>query len=84
MNQNPFKFRFKYCCTQIFFIGIYGLIFQSNLNVYVNCLLYSSAFLSQAYYCHFMGPLLEQCSRATIPILIFDDLNKIEQLNMLA
>jgi stalled ribosome rescue protein Dom34 len=31
-----------------------------------------------------MGPILKQSMRKTIPVIVFDDLNKIEQMNMLA
>jgi hypothetical protein len=40
--------------------------------------------LSHVYYINFMGPILRQSFRRTIPVIVFDDLNKIEQMNMLA
>jgi hypothetical protein len=31
-----------------------------------------------------MGPIFTHSFRKTVPVIVFDDLNKIEQMNMLA
>lgn len=31
-----------------------------------------------------MRPIIKQSVRKTVPVIVFDDLNKIEQINMLA
>ena len=84
INTNPFRFVLKYCFTHALFIGIYSLLLHSNFAFITNSLLLSSTLIAQLYYIKFMGPLLEQSSRGTLPVIIFDDVNKIEQMNMLA
>lgn len=41
-------------------------------------------FLVHVEYYRFMQPLIDQSYRRTIPVIVFDDLNKLEQMHMLA
>jgi hypothetical protein len=73
----------KILLTNIAFaIGAYGVAI-SSLDATYGMLIFGLMGLSYTYYLYFLYPLVVQSLRRTCPLIIFDDLNKIEHLNML-
>ena len=66
------------------FFGIYAAIFSVPVLLYFKSLLFIPLFAADCYYLYFMRPLITQAKRRSIPLIIFDDLNKLEHLGMLA
>jgi len=77
INQNPLAFRLKFALSNAIFITAYFLLFQSNLLLSVKLGLAGINFLSQMYYNKLMGPIFNHSFRKTVPVIVFDDLNKI-------
>lgn len=63
---------------------MYGAIFTIPALLYFKTILFLPLFMVDCYYLYFMRPLLEQAKKKTIPLVVFDDLNKLEHLGMLA
>lgn len=66
----------------VFASGAYGVAI-SSIDATYGMLIFGFMSISYIYYLYFMYPLLVQSLRRTCPLIIFDDLNKIEHLNML-
>lgn len=65
------------------FVGMYAALFHVSILIYFQPFLLYPLFAADCYYFHFLRPLLHQARRRTIPLVVFDDLNKLEHLGML-
>lgn len=77
ISLNSQLFLLKYSLANFSFLSIYGVIFALSFPWQLQLLAFSSIFLVHSYYLHFMKPLVRQVKRGTIPLLVFDDLNKL-------
>lgn len=84
INKNSNTFQAKYFLANISFLGLYSLLYHSQLAEAFKLALSSLTVCSHLYYINFMRPIIKQSVRKTVPVIVFDDLNKIEQINMLA
>lgn len=73
-----------YYLGHLAFLSMYGLTAASPLPLELQIALLLPCLLSQCYYYNFMQPIMLQIKRATVPVIVFDDLNKLEHLGMLA
>lgn len=55
----------------------------SSIEAVYGIVLFSTLSLTYLYHLYFIYPLLIQSFRRTCPVIIFDDINKIEHINML-
>lgn len=81
INKNPLKLWIEIVATHLAFAGL--AYAASSIHATYGMILYSVLGLSYTYYLHFMFPFAIQSFRRTCPLIIFDDLNKIEHMNML-
>lgn len=84
INQKPNQFQLKLLAVNCALIGGYYLTYLADLSVILSTVIYGSLFSGHCYFNHFIAPLLSQSIRRSIPVIVFDDLNKIEHMNMLA
>lgn len=84
INQDPGKYLQKYYLANLAMLGLYGIVFVSSLPIQIQLGIFAPFFLFHCKYLSFMRPLVVQARRASIPILVFDDLNKLEHLGLLA
>lgn len=84
INQDPQRYLSKYYLANLAMFGLYGIIFVLSIPIQIQFAIFAPLFLFHCQYLYFMKPLVVQARRASIPILIFDDLNKLEHLGLLA
>lgn len=82
INKNPHRFWLKILLAHIgLAFGIYKIA-VSDLDATYGITLFTLMGTGYGFYLHFIYPFIIQSLRRTCPVIIFDDLNKIEQLNM--
>ena len=74
----------KYSLTHMLFMAAYMGVVYIPFLLEIKIALLGPLFLAQCEYLFYMQPMLTQSQRRTIPLIIFDDLNKLESLGMLA
>lgn len=67
---------------QCMFAGAAYGVAVSSLDASYGMAIFGGIGLGYIYFINFIYPLLIQTFRRTCPVIIFDDLNKIEQMNM--
>ncbi len=66
------------------FIAAEIAVYFSNWDAVYGMLGLSGLIASHAYSIHFFQPFLVQSFKKSVPLIVLDDLNKIEQMNMLS
>ncbi len=84
INIHPRRFQFRCLLTNFALAGAHLLLWRTELSEIAKIALSSVGVVGQLYLLHFMGPFINQSLRGSSPVVVFDDLNKIEQLGMLA
>jgi hypothetical protein len=84
INVSPRRFQLNCILTALSLAGLQVLLWRSEVAEVARLIVASAGVFGQLYLVHFWGPFLRQSIRRSAPVVIFDDLNKIEQLGMLA
>ena len=74
----------KYAFFNMAFIAAELAVYFSNWDAVYGMLALSSLAASHAYSIYFCQPFLVQSFNKSVPLIVMDDLNKIEQMNMLS
>lgn len=84
INRNPERFWLKYLMLNSGFLAAEAGVYFSNWDAMYGMLGLSGVIFGHLYMIYFMQPFLIQSFRRTVPLIVMDDLNKIEQMNMLS
>jgi hypothetical protein len=77
INTSPYWLWAKFGFTNLGFLGAIYTIFYSSLEATLGMIVCGCLASAWLMYAHFMIPFIIQSVRRTIPLIIFDDLNKI-------
>lgn len=83
INKFPERFWLKILLAHFAFGGGAYAIAMSSIEAMYGMMLFGALSGSYIYYLNFIYPLVIQSFRRTCPLIIFDDINKIEHINML-
>lgn|GEM_PF-5086836 len=84
INKNPERFWLKYLILNLSFVAGEAGVYFSNWDAMYGMLGLSGVIFGHFYMMYFMQPFLIQSFRRSVPLIVMDDLNKIEQMNMLS
>ncbi len=84
INKRPEIFWMKYALFHLAFIAAEFAVYFSNWDAVYGMLALSGLVASHVYSIYFLQPFLVQSFKKSVPLIVMDDLNKIEQMNMLS